>query len=49
MTTRKAGDAIGVGADPDAIAITPDGRTALVVNYGSDTVTPIRVGTRRRR
>ena len=28
--TRKAGTAIAVGADPQAIVITPDGRTAYV-------------------
>jgi YVTN family beta-propeller protein len=41
LVTRKAGRAIGVGADPDAIAITPDGKTAYVANSGSGTVTPI--------
>jgi hyaluronoglucosaminidase len=45
MATRKAGAAIGVGADPAAIAITPNGRTAYVVNSGSDTVTPISTAT----
>ncbi len=33
--------AIGVGTDPDAIAITPDGKTIYVANAGSGTVTPI--------
>jgi YVTN family beta-propeller protein len=32
---------IGVGTDPDAIAITPDGSTAYVANAGDNTVTPI--------
>jgi YVTN family beta-propeller protein len=41
LVTRKAGRAIGVGADPQAIAVTPNGRTAYVVNSGSGTVTPI--------
>jgi YVTN family beta-propeller protein len=41
LVTRKAGRAIGVGADPDAIAVTPDGKTAYVANSGSGTVTPI--------
>jgi YVTN family beta-propeller protein len=45
LVTRKAGPAIGVGADPDAIAVTPDGRTAYVANSGSGTVTPIDVAT----
>lgn len=47
LVSRKKGAAIAVGADPQAIAITPDGKTAYVVNSGSDTVTPIDVGTRR--
>ena len=47
LTTRKAGDAIPVGADPAAIAITPNGRTAYVVNSGSGTVTPIATATRK--
>jgi YVTN family beta-propeller protein len=34
-----------VGKVPVAIAITPDGRTAYVVNEGSDDVTPIRTAT----
>jgi YVTN family beta-propeller protein len=41
---------IPVGADPTSIAITPDGRTAYVTNYGSScpgscTVTPIDLST----
>jgi YVTN family beta-propeller protein len=47
LSTRKAGRAIPVGADPDAIALTPDGRTAYVVNSGSGTVTPITTATRK--
>jgi YVTN family beta-propeller protein len=47
MATHKAGSAIKVGADPTAIAITPDGRTAYVVNSGSGTVTPIDTATRK--
>jgi YVTN family beta-propeller protein len=31
----------------NSIAITPDGGTAFVANYGSDTVTPIRTVSRR--
>jgi YVTN family beta-propeller protein len=38
--TNTPGAPIPVGADPVAIAITPDGRTAYVTG-GSDTVTPI--------
>lgn len=41
IATNTAGPPITTGNDPDAIAITPDGKTAYVVNYGSDTVTPI--------
>ncbi|HEY7014592.1 MAG TPA: alkaline phosphatase family protein [Streptosporangiaceae bacterium] len=46
LVTRKAGRAIRVGADPQAIAVTPNGRTAYVVNSGSGTVTPISTVTR---
>ena len=47
---RTAGKAIKVGSEPDAIAITPNGKTAYVANGGdamrtSDTVTPIRTAT----
>lgn len=47
LVTRKAGRAIRVGADPQAVAVGPDGKTAYVVNSGSGTVTPITVATRR--
>jgi YVTN family beta-propeller protein len=47
LTTRQAGPPIPVGARPQAIAITPDGRTAYVANSGSGTVTPINTATRR--
>jgi YVTN family beta-propeller protein len=47
LTTHRAGKPIKVGANPQAIAITPDGSTAFVANYGSDTVTPIRTVSRR--
>src|ERR1019366_5625723 len=45
--TNKAGKAIAVGSFPFSIAITPNGKTAYVANYGSGdgpsaTVTPIR-------
>jgi YVTN family beta-propeller protein len=45
LVTRRAGKPIGVGEDPQAIAITPDGGTAYVVNTGSGTVTPISTAT----
>jgi YVTN family beta-propeller protein len=47
LVTRQAGPAITVGADPQAIAITPDGRTAYVTDSGSGAVTPISTVTRR--
>ena len=47
LVTRRAGPAITVGADPQAIAITPDGKTAYVTDSGSGTVTPINTVTRR--
>jgi YVTN family beta-propeller protein len=47
LTTRRAGPPIKVGANPEAIAITPDGRTAYVANYGSNSVTPIDTATRQ--
>ena len=43
--TNTAGPPITVGSDPQAIAITPDGKTAYVANIGSDTVTPIATAT----
>jgi YVTN family beta-propeller protein len=43
--SNKAGNAITVGGFPDAIAVTPDGKTAYVANAGSGTVTPIRTAT----
>lgn len=43
--TGRPGHAIRVGVDPMAIAITPDGKTAYVVNFGSGTVTPISTAT----
>jgi YVTN family beta-propeller protein len=47
LTSRKAGKAIPVGTDPQAIAVTPNGRTAYVANGGSGTVTPINTATDR--
>jgi YVTN family beta-propeller protein len=47
LAKRRAGPPIRVGADPRAIAITPNGQTAYVVNSGSGTVTPINTTTRR--
>ena len=42
---NDAGPPIPVGTHPDAVAITPDGKTAYVVNFGSDNVTPINTAT----
>jgi YVTN family beta-propeller protein len=47
LATRQAGPAIKAGTSPQAIAITPDGRTAYVANTGSGTVTPINTTTHR--
>jgi YVTN family beta-propeller protein len=43
--TNHAGTPINVGAGPNGIAITPDGRTAYVANFDSDTVTLIDTAT----
>src|ERR1019366_1816311 len=43
--TNTAGPPIPVGSYPEGIAITPDGKTAYVANYISDTVTPIATAT----
>ncbi|HSZ48486.1 MAG TPA: hypothetical protein VK823_24310, partial [Streptosporangiaceae bacterium] len=40
-----SGPTIAVGRNPIAIAITPDGTTAYVVNMNSNTVTPVRLAT----
>jgi YVTN family beta-propeller protein len=47
LTSRKAGKAIKVGTGPQAVAVTPNGRTAYVANGGSGTVTPISTATDR--
>ncbi len=45
--TRTAGQAIILGGEPDAIAITPDGKTAYIANAGSHSVTPVNIATHR--
>lgn len=40
-----AGTPIDVGSHPTAVAITPNGKTAYVVNFGSDNVTEIDTAT----
>jgi YVTN family beta-propeller protein len=47
LATGKPGRAIAVGRNPQAIALSPDGRMAYVVNSGSDSVTPIQTRARR--
>ncbi len=48
MATNTTLQAITVGTGPDAIAITPNGKTAYVANGGSGTVTPINTTTTNR-
>ena len=43
--TNTAGPPITVGPGPFDIAITPNGKTAYVLNFNGDTVTPIRTAT----
>jgi YVTN family beta-propeller protein len=43
--TNTTGEPIEIGNHPDAIAITPDGKTAYVANINSGTVTPIATAT----
>jgi len=48
--TNRPGEAITVGKGPQSIAITPNGKTAYVVNFGTgtvggNTVTPINTAT----
>jgi YVTN family beta-propeller protein len=45
--TGKAAQPIPVGADPQAIAVTPDGRTAYVLDWAAGSVTPIVTATGR--
>ena len=45
VATGTAGTPVKVGRYPQAIAVTPDGKTVYVANVGSATVTPIRTAT----
>src|SRR5690348_2494650 len=45
LLALRTGKAIHVGHSPCAIAITPNGRTAYVVNCDDDTLTPISLAT----
>ncbi len=48
VATNKAGSEITVGEFPIGIAITPDGKTAYVTNFGeAGTVTPIELATNK--
>jgi YVTN family beta-propeller protein len=42
---NKAGKPIRVGREPEALAVTRNGKTVYVVNVGSDTVTPVSTST----
>jgi hypothetical protein len=46
--TNTAGEPIEVGRGPGLIAVTPDGKTAYVINFYSHSVTPIATATKRR-
>ncbi len=43
----KPGRAIRVGRQPSGVVVAPDGKTVYALNAGSNTVTPIAVGTAR--
>ena len=45
LTTGRLGKPVKLSGDPDAIAITPNGKTAYVAIYASGTVTPIDLAT----
>jgi YVTN family beta-propeller protein len=47
LATNTAGPEILVGEEPEAIAITPNGQTAYVVNAASASVTPIELATNK--
>lgn len=47
LVTRRAGTPVKVGAGPDAIAVSPDGKTAYVACAGAGTVVPINTATGR--
>jgi YVTN family beta-propeller protein len=47
LATNTAGKPIKVGRNPLWITITPNGKTAYVADYGSDTVTPINTATNK--
>jgi len=47
LTTHRPGKPVKVGANPQAIAITPNGKTVYVLDWGSAAVTPISTATNR--
>ena len=48
VASRRPGPAIRAGQAPDALAITPDGKTVFAVGGDSDSVIPISAATGRR-
>jgi DNA-binding beta-propeller fold protein YncE len=36
---------VSTGLEPDAVAVTPDGKTAVVADFGDGTVTPVSLAT----
>ena len=47
VTSNRAGKAIGVGGDPDALVSTASGKTVYVADFSTNAVTPIDVATNR--
>jgi DNA-binding beta-propeller fold protein YncE len=45
LATLTTGPPIAVGRGPDALAVTPNGKTAVVANFGDGTVTPVSLAT----
>lgn len=47
IASNTAAPAIQVGRNPNAVVVTPNGRTAYVTNSGASTVSPINTATQR--
>ena len=47
LSDDTAGAPIFVGRNPQALSMSPDGRTAWIVCYGSQTIVPLNIETRR--
>ncbi len=45
LSTGTLGTPIAVGSEPYSVAITPDGTTAYVADYGSDQIVPVTLAT----